>query len=63
MGNGTLLGLTQQEFKIRVRGVGSVLFQLLAVQHGLGEPLDLNSDVIEDLKDDSTACRPDGTQR
>ncbi|KAF8169604.1 hypothetical protein K438DRAFT_1774188 [Mycena galopus ATCC 62051] len=58
-----LLGLTQQECNIRVMGVGSVLFQLLAVQHELGEPLNLNGDLIEDLKDDSVvACRPDGDE-
>ncbi|KAF8145145.1 hypothetical protein K438DRAFT_1782180 [Mycena galopus ATCC 62051] len=63
MGHDALLGLTQQECNIRVMGVGSVLFQLLAVQHELGEPLNLNGDLIEDLKDDSVvACRPDGDE-
>ncbi|KAJ7223643.1 hypothetical protein C8J57DRAFT_1253483 [Mycena rebaudengoi] len=44
-----------------VMGVGSVLFQLLVVQHELRELLDLNGDLIEDLKDNSVVvCRPDG---
>ncbi|KAJ7283204.1 hypothetical protein C8J57DRAFT_1675521 [Mycena rebaudengoi] len=61
MGHDALLGITQQECNIRVMGVGSVLFQLLAVQHELGEPLDLNGDLIEDLKDDNVVvCWPDG---
>ncbi|KAJ7240717.1 hypothetical protein C8J57DRAFT_1527386 [Mycena rebaudengoi] len=61
MGHDALLGITNQECNIRVMGVGSVLFQLLAVQQELGEPLDLNGDLIEDLKDDSVvACWPDG---
>jgi hypothetical protein len=42
MGHDTLLGLTQHERGIRALGVGSVLFQLLAVQYELGEPLNLN---------------------
>jgi hypothetical protein len=36
-------------------GVGSVLFQLLVVQHELRELLDLNADLIEDLKDNSAS--------
>ncbi|KAJ6492675.1 hypothetical protein DFH09DRAFT_1104607 [Mycena vulgaris] len=36
-----------------VLGVGSVLLQLLAVQHELGEPFNLNGDLIEDLKDEN----------
>ncbi|KAJ7267745.1 hypothetical protein C8J57DRAFT_1228367 [Mycena rebaudengoi] len=61
MGHDMLLGITQQECNIKVVGVGSVLFQLLAVQHKLQEPLDLNGDLIEDLKNDTVvACRPNG---
>ncbi|KAF8155106.1 hypothetical protein K438DRAFT_1777814 [Mycena galopus ATCC 62051] len=63
MGHDALLGLTQQECNIRVMGVGSVLFQLPAVHHELREPLNLNGDPIEDIKDDSVvACRPDGDE-
>ncbi|KAJ6540692.1 hypothetical protein B0H19DRAFT_1269236 [Mycena capillaripes] len=44
-------------------GVGSVLLQILAVQHELGEPLNLNGDLIEDLKDESVvACLLDGDE-
>jgi hypothetical protein len=37
-------------------GVSSVLLQILAVQHELGEPLNLNGDLIEDLKDESVVA-------
>ncbi|KAJ7672711.1 hypothetical protein B0H14DRAFT_2657150 [Mycena olivaceomarginata] len=44
-------------------GVGSALLQFLVVQHELGEPLNLNGDRIEDLKDESVvACLPDGEE-
>ncbi|KAJ6537048.1 hypothetical protein B0H19DRAFT_1079425 [Mycena capillaripes] len=60
MGHDALLSITQQECGVWVMGVGSVLFQL-AVQHELGEPLNLNGDLFEDLKDESLiSCRPDG---
>ncbi|KAJ7787579.1 hypothetical protein B0H14DRAFT_2629191 [Mycena olivaceomarginata] len=43
--------------------VGSALLQFLVVQHELGEPLNLNGDRIEDLKDESVvACLPDGEE-
>ncbi|KAJ7483763.1 hypothetical protein B0H11DRAFT_2231915 [Mycena galericulata] len=51
----TLLGcealsdLLQAERDKRVMGVGSVLLQLLAVQRELGEALNLNGDIVEDL--------------
>lgn len=49
------------ERSVRVLGVGLVLFQLLAAQHELGEPLDLNGDLFKDLEEGSVvACRPDG---
>ncbi|KAJ7879860.1 hypothetical protein B0H13DRAFT_1892023 [Mycena leptocephala] len=58
-----LLNLTEQECQTRVLGVGSVLLQLLSVQHKLGEPFTLNGDLIEDLKDESVvACLPDGEE-
>jgi hypothetical protein len=58
-----LLRLTEEECQTRVMGVGSVLLQILAVQHELGEPLNLNGDLIEDLKDESVvACLADGEE-
>ncbi|KAJ7658185.1 hypothetical protein DFH06DRAFT_1407814 [Mycena polygramma] len=42
----------------RVPGVGSALLQLLAVQHALGEPLNLNGDLLGDLLDDRVVHRP-----
>jgi hypothetical protein len=43
--------------------VGSALLQFLVVLHELGEPLNLNGDRIEDLKDESVvACLPDGEE-
>ncbi|KAJ7307927.1 hypothetical protein DFH08DRAFT_824012 [Mycena albidolilacea] len=58
-----LLRLTEEECQRRVMGVGSVLLQILAVQHELGEPLNLNGDLIEDLKDESVvACLADGDE-
>jgi hypothetical protein len=63
MDHPALLKLTEEECQTRVMGVGSVLLQLLAIQHELGEPLNLNGDLIEDLKDESVvACVPDGTE-
>ncbi|KAJ7351230.1 hypothetical protein DFH08DRAFT_805964 [Mycena albidolilacea] len=53
----------QTHCQTRVIGVGSVLLQLLAIQHELGEPLNLNGDLIEDLKDECVvACVADGTE-
>ncbi|KAF7354491.1 hypothetical protein MVEN_01138400 [Mycena venus] len=61
MDHPALLNLTEEECQTRVMGVGSVLLQFLAVQHELGEPLNLNGDLVEDLKDESViACLPDG---
>ncbi|KAJ6605393.1 hypothetical protein DFH09DRAFT_1300125 [Mycena vulgaris] len=61
MDHPALLNLTEEECQTRVMGVGSVLLQFLAVQHELGESLNLNSDLVEDLKDESVvACLPDG---
>ncbi|KAJ7810907.1 hypothetical protein B0H14DRAFT_2606979 [Mycena olivaceomarginata] len=48
-----LLRLTEEECQTRVMGVASVLLQILAVQHELGEPLNLNGDLIDNLKDES----------
>ncbi|KAJ6595534.1 hypothetical protein DFH09DRAFT_1072508 [Mycena vulgaris] len=56
-----LSDISEHECHTRVMGVGSVLLQLLAVQHKLKEPLDLNGDLIEDLLDNSVVpCRSDG---
>ncbi|KAJ6540032.1 hypothetical protein DFH09DRAFT_1090037 [Mycena vulgaris] len=61
MDHPALLNLTEQEAQTRVLGVGAVLLQFLAVQHELGGSLNLNGDLIEDLKDESVvACLPDG---
>ncbi|KAJ7318307.1 hypothetical protein DFH08DRAFT_819914 [Mycena albidolilacea] len=58
-----LLRLTEEECQTRVMGVGSVILQILAVQRELGEPLNLNGDLIEDLKDESVvACLADGEE-
>jgi hypothetical protein len=46
--------------KSAVLGAGSVLLQLLAVQHELGEPLNLNGDLLHDLLDDSVVPCPTG---
>ncbi|KAJ6543451.1 hypothetical protein DFH09DRAFT_1088886 [Mycena vulgaris] len=61
MDHPALLNLTEEEGQTRVMGVSSVLLQFLAVQHELGESLNLNGDLVEDLKDESVvACLPDG---
>ncbi|KAJ7656170.1 hypothetical protein DFH06DRAFT_1132652 [Mycena polygramma] len=57
-----LENLAEDECNRRVMGVGSALFQLLAIQHELGEPLNLNGDLISDLWDESIVPnRMDGT--
>ncbi|KAF8184329.1 hypothetical protein K438DRAFT_1766409 [Mycena galopus ATCC 62051] len=49
LGDELLSDLLQPECQERVLGVGAVLLQLLAVQKELGEPLNLNGDILEDL--------------
>lgn len=51
MQHGELAALSDDELNQRVLGVGSALFQLFAVQSELGEPLNLNGDLISDLAD------------
>ncbi|KAJ7187451.1 hypothetical protein GGX14DRAFT_611425 [Mycena pura] len=51
MQHSDLAALLDDELNERVLGVGSALFQLLAVQSELGEPLNLNGDLIADLGD------------
>jgi hypothetical protein len=46
-----LAGLPDDERSKRALGVGSALFQLLAVQQQLDEPLDLNGDLLADILD------------
>ncbi|KAJ6468513.1 hypothetical protein C8R47DRAFT_1302539 [Mycena vitilis] len=47
----------------RVPGVGSALLQLLAIQQELGEPLNLNGDLLGDLLDDRVVhCPNDGEE-
>ncbi|KAJ7479047.1 hypothetical protein FB451DRAFT_1172168 [Mycena latifolia] len=54
-------GCTKPERSERVPGVGSALLQLLAVQHELGEPLNLNGDLLRDLLDGRVVhCPHDG---
>ncbi|KAJ6530713.1 hypothetical protein B0H19DRAFT_1327962 [Mycena capillaripes] len=61
MQHGELAALSDDELNQRVLGVGSALFQLLAVQNELGEPLNLNGDLISDLADKSVVpYRSDG---
>ncbi|KAJ7660274.1 hypothetical protein DFH06DRAFT_1401711 [Mycena polygramma] len=51
------------ERRRRVLSVGSALLQLLAIQHELGEELNLNGDTFEDLLDGSIVPRRiDGTK-
>ncbi|KAJ7662529.1 hypothetical protein DFH06DRAFT_1396565 [Mycena polygramma] len=45
-----LARLLRPEREQKVLAVGSALLQLLAVQHCLGEPLDLNGDTLNDLE-------------
>ncbi|KAJ7359918.1 hypothetical protein DFH08DRAFT_953012 [Mycena albidolilacea] len=49
LGHQALAHLREPECQERVLGVGSALLQTLAVQHELGEPLNLNGDILEDL--------------
>ena len=44
-----LSNLLEPERQERVFGVGSVLMQIVAVQQELGEPLNLNGDILQDL--------------
>ncbi|KAJ7673387.1 hypothetical protein B0H17DRAFT_1140985 [Mycena rosella] len=55
--------LIEDERNQRVMGVGSVLLQLLAIQMELGEPLNLNGDLLVDLRDRAVApCPSDGAK-
>ncbi|KAJ6574035.1 hypothetical protein B0H19DRAFT_1063048 [Mycena capillaripes] len=63
MTHSVLSDLVEEECNTRVMGVGSVLLQFLAIQNELGEPLNLNGDLLEDLVDGSiVACPPDGNE-
>ncbi|KAJ7825782.1 hypothetical protein B0H13DRAFT_1918505 [Mycena leptocephala] len=44
-----LVSVPGPERRYRVIGVGRAMLQLLALQHELGEPLDLNGDTFDDL--------------
>ncbi|KAJ7486717.1 hypothetical protein FB451DRAFT_1534719 [Mycena latifolia] len=58
-----LTHLKEPERHRRVMGVGSVLLQLLAIQTELGEPLNLNGDLVADLRDRAVvACSSDGVE-
>lgn len=45
-----------RERHYRVAGVGRVMLQILALQHELGEPLDLNGDTFEELVDQAISA-------
>ncbi|KAJ6448225.1 hypothetical protein C8R45DRAFT_948131 [Mycena sanguinolenta] len=56
-----LSALSEEERNDRVFGVGSALLQMLAVQRELGEPLNLNGDMLDDLLIRRVIrCRNDG---
>ncbi|KAJ7451365.1 hypothetical protein FB451DRAFT_1525745 [Mycena latifolia] len=56
------LGVPPLEWKRRVLVVGPVLLQLLAIQHELGEELNLNGDTLRELFDRAIVrCSNDGT--
>ncbi|KAJ7108834.1 hypothetical protein C8R43DRAFT_962781 [Mycena crocata] len=56
-----LTELADDERSARALGVGSALLQLLAVQNELAEPLNLNGDLISDLRDRTVIpCPSDG---
>jgi hypothetical protein len=58
-----LADLLQPERHRWVVAVGSALFQLLAVQHMLGEKLSLNGSIIKDLAlGDVVPCPSDGPE-
>ncbi|KAJ7478553.1 hypothetical protein FB451DRAFT_1172882 [Mycena latifolia] len=55
--------LKEPERYCRVMSVGSVLLQRLAIQTELGEPLNLNSELVADLRDRAVvACLSDGVE-
>lgn len=61
--NRSVLGVPAVERRRCVLAVGSVLLQLLAIQHQLDEELNLNGDTLLDLLDGSTVpCKMDGTK-
>ncbi|KAJ7735500.1 hypothetical protein B0H16DRAFT_1731302 [Mycena metata] len=53
----TLAHIHYEERTSRITGVGTALLQCLVVQHELGEPLNLNGDLVNDLWDDSVVAR------
>ncbi|KAJ7203109.1 hypothetical protein GGX14DRAFT_570368 [Mycena pura] len=54
----SLSSIELSEREMRVRGVGYVLLQLLEIQDQLGEPLNLNGDMLKDLIDGSVRPVP-----
>ncbi|KAF8142419.1 hypothetical protein K438DRAFT_1784824 [Mycena galopus ATCC 62051] len=55
------LSILEEECEMRVMGVGSALLQILAVQYEIGEPLDLNGDILMDFFADRVVpCPTDG---
>ncbi|KAJ7199420.1 hypothetical protein GGX14DRAFT_401367 [Mycena pura] len=59
----SLAHLAREEANQRIFGVGSALLQLLAVQHELQEVLNLNGDLLGDLKDERViSCPYDGDE-
>jgi hypothetical protein len=47
------VSMSRLEWNRRVLSVGRAMLQVLEIQHGLQEPLDLNGDTFEDLATDS----------
>ncbi|KAF8144196.1 hypothetical protein K438DRAFT_1783068 [Mycena galopus ATCC 62051] len=55
------LDILEEECEMRVMGVGSASLQVLAVQHEIGEPLNLNGDILMDFfVDCMIPCPTDG---
>jgi hypothetical protein len=58
-----LARLRDAERSKRALGVGSALFQFLAIQQELNEPLNLNGDLLADILDDRVVpCHYDGNK-
>ncbi|KAF8142672.1 hypothetical protein K438DRAFT_1784474 [Mycena galopus ATCC 62051] len=59
----TLSQLSEEDRNERVFGVGSALLQILAVQKEIGEPLNLNGDMLDDLLEDRIVRCPNDSDR
>jgi hypothetical protein len=61
--HGMLSQLSEEDRNERVFGVGSALLQILAIQKEIGEPLNLNGDVLHDLLKDRVVRGPNDGDR